>query len=218
MTKEEILDKYYLLAESQEEFDKILEIYDEYKGIFTSVVYEANKQNSYLYSYFSRGNNYILQIGNCADSDNKKHFITFDKLLDLLDDTIVNKLLNVPILVETREEWDDVISYFSDNNVEINFSVGDFEPAFYLVYDSTTECMEWTEIITEYDEYKEPIKYQEFYELTNITNIEELTKDKLKSIMLKYLIKDNDVNNSYSDLLDFVNEVNDKFNLKLLKK
>ena len=213
MTKEEILDKYYLLAESQEEFDKILEIYDEYKGVLNSKHYFNFKSNTYL--FFNKG---CLLIRHCDSSDNKKHFITFDKLLDLLDNTVVNKLLNVPILVETREEWNNVISYFSDNNVEINFSVGDFEPAFYLVYDSTTECMEWTEIITEYDEYKEPIKYQEFYELTNITNIEELTKDKLKSIMLKYLIKDNDVNNSYSDLLDFVNEVNDKFNLKLLKK
>lgn len=217
MTKEEILNKYYILAESQEEFDKILEIYDEYKGIFKSRHYLDNKENLYFYNcYDLNTSRYLLKIGNVFGSDNKKHFITFDKLLDLLDDNIVNKLVDLPILVETREEWNNVISYFSDNNVEINFSVGDFEPGFYLVYDSQTEFLEWTETITVFDEYKESIKYIDFYKLTNTTTTEELTKDKLKDLVIKYLIKDKDVNNSYSDLLDFVNEIDKRFDLRIL--
>ena len=213
MTKEEILDKYYLLTESQEEFDKVLEIFDEYKGVLNSKHYFNFKSNTYL--FFNKG---CLLIRHWDSSDNKKNFITFDKLLDLLDETnIVDKLINVPILVETRDEWDDVISYFIENNIEINFSVGDFEPAYYLVYDSMAEFIEYTEFITESEDYyKEPITYNEFCKIVSKISEEELTKDKLKYIVNKYLIRNNDVNNSYSDLLGFVNEINEKFNLKVL--
>lgn len=211
MKKQEILDKYYLLTESQEEFNKVLEIFDEYKGVLNSKHYFNFKSNTYLFS-----NKKVLLIRHCDSSDNKKNFITFDKLLDLLDDSTVNKLLDVPILVETRDEWDDVISYFIENNIEINFSVGDFEPAYYLVYDSMNEFIEYTEIITKYDEYKEPITYNEFCKIVSNVSEEELTKDKLKYIVNKHLIRNKDVNNSYSDLLGFVNEINERFNLKVL--
>jgi hypothetical protein len=81
-----------------------------------------------------------------------------------------------------------------------------------------TEYIEYTEVITENDDYyKEPITYKEFCKIVSkIYNEEELTKDKLKDIVIKYLIRNKDVNNSYDDLLNFVNEIDKRFNLKIV--
>lgn len=208
MTKEEILDKYYLLTESQEEFNKVLEIFDEYKGALNSKHYFNFKSNTYLFS-----NKKVLLIRHCDSSDNKKNFITFDKLLDLLDSKV--DLLDVPVLVQTREEWENVIYYFEKNNVPVNFSLGDFEPNHVLVYDSETLALEYFYEVGE-SYYKEEITYNDFLIAIGENVEDELTRDKLKSIVIKHLIRNNDVNNSYEDLLSFVNEIDKRFNLKIV--
>jgi len=214
MSREEILDKYYLLIETQEEFDKVLEIFEKWKGAFNSQTYSHFRTNTYLFKY----NNYFL-LGNYEKSDNKKPFITYDKLLELLEEdnrNILEELTNVPILVTTREEWDNIIDWFIYNEVEYDFSLGDFEPGYYLVYDFIYKTLLYTDDeLNMISGYEEEINYDEFIKLTNKLTT-ELTKDNLKAIMLKYLIRNNDVNNSYNDLLEFVNEVNNKFNLKLI--
>lgn len=208
MTKQEILDTYYVLIESQEEFDKVLEIFDEWKGIFNSKTYKHYKSNTYLFLI----HDYLL-VGNYENSDNKKNFITFDRLLDLLDSKV--DLLDVPILVQTREEWENVIYYFEKNNVPVNFSVGDFEPNHVLVYDSETFALEYYYEVGE-SYYKEEITYNDFLITIGENVEEELTKNKLKDIVIKHLIRNNDVNNSYDDLLNFVNEIDKRFNLRLI--
>ena len=215
MTKKEILEKYYVLTESQEEFDKVLEIFEEWKGVFTSKTYKIYGSSTYV--YICDGS--FLFLGDYENSKNTRNFITFDKLLDLLDNKI--DLINIPILVQTREEWDSVIYYFVKHNITINFSVGCFEPNLYLVYDSETLCLEY---FYEQGEpfYYAPIDYNQFLYITKESYFtpeireEELTKDKLKDVVIKHLIRNKDVNNSYSDLLSFVNEIDKRFNLKLI--
>ena len=65
--------------------------------------------------------------------------------------------------------------------------------------------------------YDNTIAYEEFISLLNNTAYkEEINNDILKDLMNKYLIRNKDFNINSEDLIDFINECNNRFKLSLL--
>ena len=222
MSKQEILDKYYLLAETQEEFDSILDIFKENKGNFESYHYNRHKSNTYFYiPEFSQTN--LFYHNNHNNSDNIKPFITYDKLLELLGKFDIKQLLDVPIICDTRDEWDNVMDWFTDNGIEYNFSIDDYHKDFYLVFTEDDDIIDLGWFNKDYlrDYFKTPITFTEFKNIVEQNHSiqlvkHKLTKDNLKNIVIKHLFKDKEVTNNYSDLLSFIDEIDKKFDLKLI--
>lgn len=84
--------------------------------------------------------------------------------------------------------------------------------------------MKFEDIMTVYKGYCKDVEnilsYQDFISIYNSNNIinkkvEELNVISLKQDIEKYLIKDKEATNSYSNLLDFIINVNNKYDLNL---
>ena len=64
--------------------------------------------------------------------------------------------------------------------------------------------------------YDDTITYEEFISLLNNTYKEDVNNNILKDLINKYLIRNKDFNINSADLIDFINECNDRFKLDLL--
>ena len=185
----------------------------------------GDKANYYkgIYNSFEGYGNYIVihtNKGKCLTQNNNKVDFTyndFKKLLNLFD--LAEFLKDNAVNVKDEQQFNDMYSLLKDNNVLFGY---DWKEHYYIF--RINSCISF-EInrgtkVTDRSILLNIISYQDFistYNSNNIKNkkVEELTKQSLKQDVEMYLIKDKEATNSYNDLLEFIININNKYDLRL---
>lgn len=159
--------------------------------------------------YLTQGNNSKI---NFTYNDFKKLLNPFD-LAEFLKDNGVRVL--------DEQQFNDMFNVLDKHNIKYKdikdkwYSVKGNGVFYYSQYDDNL----MTVYRKECTYVKNILSYQDFISIynSNITNkkVEELNVTSLKQDIEKYLIRDKEATNSYNDLLDFIINVNNKYDLKL---
>lgn len=180
----------------------------------------ANKLE-FVYDWFRDNGNYITIVydnfGKLRHSRNKVDFTynDFKKLLNSFD--LAEFLKDNGVRVLDEQQFNDMFNILDKYGVKYNNDITDK----WLWAGGAAIFHYKKDIITAYNKsYKDCnniLSYQDFISIINHNNIhiKELTKQSLKQDIEKYLIKDKEATNSYNDLLDFIINVNNKYDLKL---
>lgn len=120
---------------------------------------------------------------------------------------------------DTEDKAIKILQLCEDNNITWNSGISAFKNKDFYGYgkDTVYKLNVNHNLIRHYNYYNDTITYEEFIALLNNTTYkEEINNTILKDLMNKYLIRNKDFNISSADLIDFINECNDRFKLDLL--
>ena len=182
----------------------------------------ANKMG-FVYNWFEKINYITIiydNVGKLRHSTKKVDFTynDFKKLLNPFD--LAEFLKDNAVRVLDEQQFNDMFNILDKYGVKYGNGITDK----WLWTDGVAIFhykKDIPDIITAYTKsYKDCnniLSYQNFISIINHNNIhiKELTKQSLKQDVEMYLIKDKEATNSYNDLLEFIININNKYDLKL---
>lgn len=180
----------------------------------------------FVYDWFRDNGNYITIFYNnfckLTHSTDKVDFTynDFKKLLNPFD--LAEFLKHNGVRVLDEQQFNDMFNILDKHNIKYDnikhlWSKGYCNSNCVFHYSNNLPYI--TVFTKGYNKVENILSYQDFISIYNSNIItkksEELTVTSLKQDIEKYLIKDREATTKFNDLLDFIINVNNKYNLKL---
>lgn len=201
------------------EFNESSEIKEFKKWCVNNNIQQLKKLDSLLVCYRIDNNRDLQGDSSNFWYKNQGYQIINYKELNINNISFKDLFIKHSVHCDTEDKAIKILQLCEDNNITWNSGISAFKNKDFYRYDKDTvyKLNVNHNLIRHNNYYNDTITYEEFIALLNNTTYkEDVNNTILKDLMNKYLIRNKDFNISSADLIDFINECNDRFKLDLL--